>query len=66
MTTFWYFYKNPECGEVYNIEGSRFSNISMRKAIDYFKKAFGKKAKGFSLLCKPQKIYLENSNLLLY
>jgi len=38
----------------------------LRKAIDYFKKAFGKKAKGFSLLCKPQKIYLENSNLLLY
>ncbi|MCD6490202.1 MAG: hypothetical protein J7K20_05695 [Thermodesulfobacterium sp.] len=35
----------------------------MREVIDYFEKAFSKKAKGFSLLRKPQKIYLENTNL---
>jgi CDP-paratose 2-epimerase len=44
VTAFWYFYQNPRCGEVYNIGGGRFSNISMKEAIDYFEKAFKKKA----------------------
>jgi len=39
-----YFYKNPKCGEVYNIGGSKFSNISMIEAIAYFEKVLSKKA----------------------
>ena len=44
VNAFWHFYNNPRCGEVYNIGGSRYSNISMKEAITYFEKAFKKKA----------------------
>ena len=44
VNAFWYFYKNPKYGEVYNIGGSRYSHISMKEAIAYFEKAFNKKA----------------------
>jgi CDP-paratose 2-epimerase len=33
INAFWEFYRNPRAGEVYNIGGSRFSNISMIEAI---------------------------------
>jgi len=33
VSAFLHFYKNPRCGEVYNIEGSRHSNCSMLEAI---------------------------------
>jgi len=44
VNAFWYFYNNPRFGEVYNIGGSRFSNISMKESITYFEKVFKKKA----------------------
>ena len=44
VNAFWHFYNNPKCGEVYNIGGSRYSNISMKEAIDYFEKKLNKKA----------------------
>ncbi len=45
VTAFYEFYKNPKKGEVYNIGGSRFSNISMVEAIEKVEKIYGKKAK---------------------
>lgn len=33
VNAFYHFYKNPRCGEVYNIGGSRYSNCSMLEAI---------------------------------
>lgn len=45
VNAFWHFYQNPRSGEVYNIGGSRHSNISMKEAIVYFEKAFKKEAK---------------------
>ncbi|MBD3264940.1 MAG: NAD-dependent epimerase/dehydratase family protein [Candidatus Omnitrophica bacterium] len=45
VNAFWHFYLNPKKGEVYNIGGSRHSNISMKEAISYFEKALGKLAK---------------------
>jgi len=45
VNSFFHFYESPRCGEVYNIGGSRFSNISMKEAISYFEKRLSKKAK---------------------
>ena len=44
VNAFWHFYQNPKYGEVYNMGGSRYSNISMKEAIAYFEKVFNKKA----------------------
>jgi len=44
VNAFWHFYQNPRSGEVYNMGGSRHSNISMKEAISYFEKALNKKA----------------------
>jgi len=44
VNAFWYFYRNPRIGEVYNMGGSRYSNISMQEAISYFEKALNKEA----------------------
>ena len=44
VNAFWYFYNNPRYGEVYNIGGSRHSNISIKEAIDYLEKKLNKKA----------------------
>ena len=44
VNAFWHFYNNPGRGEVYNIGGSRYSNISMKEAIDYLEKKLNKKA----------------------
>jgi len=41
---FYHFYKKPRSGEVYNIGGSRHSNISMLEAIDKIEKLSNKKA----------------------
>lgn len=44
VNAFYHFYKNPRIGEVYNMGGSRHSNISMLEAIDMIEKITGKKA----------------------
>lgn len=42
VNAFYHFYKNPKCGEAYNIGGSRFSNCSMIEAIEMCSKLSGK------------------------
>jgi len=37
INAFWQFYRNPKQGEVYNIGGSRFANVSMLEAIRLIK-----------------------------
>ena len=44
VNCFWHFYKNPKKGEVYNMGGSRYSNISMIEAIDNIERLVNKKA----------------------
>ena len=44
VNAFYHFYKKPRSGEVYNIGGSRLSNISMLEAIEKIEKLLGKKA----------------------
>ena len=34
INCFWEFYKNPRCGEVYNIGGGRYSNCSIIEALE--------------------------------
>lgn len=43
INAFWYFYLNPRQGEVYNIGGSRHSNISMLEAIQMIDELSGYK-----------------------
>ena len=43
VTAFLHFYKNPRCGEVYNIGGSRHSNCSMLEAITIGEELSGNK-----------------------
>ena len=43
VNTFYHFFKNPKCGEVYNIGGSRFSNCSILEAITLCEKMTDKK-----------------------
>lgn len=38
------FYKNPKAGEVYNMGGSRFANVSMMEAITLIEEMTGRKA----------------------
>lgn len=45
VNAFYHFYLKPRGGEVYNIGGSRFSNISVMEAIAKIEKILGKKAK---------------------
>jgi CDP-paratose 2-epimerase len=45
VNAFYHFYQNPRAGEVYNLGGSRYSNISVLEAIDKIEKIVGKKAK---------------------
>lgn len=45
VNAFYHFYKNPRGGEVYNMGGSRHSNVSMLEAIDKAEKILNKKAK---------------------
>lgn len=44
VNMFWNFHQSPRSGEVYNAGGSRFSNISMKEAIEKFENILGKKA----------------------
>ncbi len=44
VNAFYHFYKNPRRGEVYNIGGSRHSNISMLEGIKKIEKVLKKKA----------------------
>ncbi len=44
VNAFWHFYKNPREGEVYNIGGSRYSDISMIEAIEKIEEILDKKA----------------------
>lgn len=44
VNMFWHFHQNPKQGEVYNLGGSRHSNISMLEAIEKIEKLVGKKA----------------------
>lgn len=45
VNAFYHVYKKPRCGEVYNMGGSRHSNISMLEAIEVTEKIVGKKAR---------------------
>ena len=42
INAFYHFFKNPRRGEVYNIGGSRFNNVSMLEAIKITEKICGK------------------------
>lgn len=44
VNCFWHFSKNPKYGEVYNMGGSRHSNISMLEAIKCFETSYKKKS----------------------
>lgn len=44
VNAFYHVYKDPKCGEVYNIGGSRHSNISVLEAIEKIENILGKKA----------------------
>lgn len=50
---FWEFYKNPKQGEVYNMGGGRFSNCSIKEAIDFIEKYLKIKIKK-KYLSKPR------------
>ncbi len=43
VNMFWHFYQNPKKGEVYNAGGGRFSNCSMKEAINDCERITGKK-----------------------
>lgn len=45
VNAFWHVYKNPRSGEIYNIGGSRHSNISMLEAVEKIEQILNKKAK---------------------
>lgn len=54
VNAFDHFYKNPHCGEVYNIGGGRFSNCSMIEAIRLCEEITGN---------KMRTTYLENNRI---
>lgn len=54
VNAFYHFYKNPTKGEVYNIGGSRHSNVSMLEAIEKIEAITGKKA-NISYIETPRK-----------
>ena len=41
IEAFWHFYQKPRSGEVYNMGGSRHSNVSMKEAIELIKEISG-------------------------
>jgi len=43
VNAFWHFCQSPRSGEVYNIGGSRFSNVSMLEAIEITERVCGRK-----------------------
>lgn len=42
VQAFWRFYESPRCGEVYNIGGGRYANVSMMEAIALSEEICGK------------------------
>ncbi|MBU1167759.1 NAD-dependent epimerase/dehydratase family protein [Patescibacteria group bacterium] len=44
VNSFWHFYQNPRIAEVYNMGGSRYSNVSMLEAIEKIETILDKKA----------------------
>ncbi|MEM9328398.1 MAG: NAD-dependent epimerase, partial [Bacteroidota bacterium] len=42
INAFWEFYQQPKTAEVYNIGGSRYSNISMKEAISFIQEYNGR------------------------
>lgn len=42
VNAFWHFFRQPRCGEVYNIGGGRFSNCSMLEAIGSVERLTGR------------------------
>lgn len=44
VNAFWHFHQAPRPGEVYNMGGARFANISMREAITRLEEILGRKA----------------------
>ena len=54
VTAFYYFYLNPKYGEVYNLGGGRYSNISILEAIELVEKITKKKFR-FCYLDSPRK-----------
>lgn len=53
INAFWHYYRKPKIGEVYNIGGSRYSNISILEAIKLIEKISGYKL-NFSISEKPR------------
>lgn len=45
VNAFYHFYQKPKAGEIYNLGGSRYSNISVIEAIDKIEQIVKKKAK---------------------
>jgi len=45
INVFWHYFQNPKSGEVYNIGGSRYSNISILEAINFIEDIAGYKLK---------------------
>lgn len=45
LNMLWYFYQNPRPGEVYNAGGGRYSNCSIKEAINLCEEIVGKKMK---------------------
>ena len=45
VNCFWEFFKKPRKGEIYNCGGGRFSNCSIKEALDLVEKITGKKIK---------------------
>ena len=43
INAFWHYYQNPKAGEVYNMGGARFANVSMLEAIRIIEELAGYK-----------------------
>jgi len=43
VNAFYHYFQNPRCGEVYNIGGGRFANVSVLEAIEMCEKLIGDK-----------------------
>ena len=53
ISAFWHFFQNPKNGEIYNIGGSRHSNISMIEAIKMIEEIGGYKL-DYTIVDKPR------------
>ena len=53
ISAFWQFFLNPKSGQVYNIGGSRHSNVSVLEAIEMIKEISGYKL-NYTIIDKPR------------